>query len=222
VANILWCESPSTDDCLATGEWDLMVAYIKHSAVTDFTIYGTEGTCVDTGQAFKFSQSGVISQMYGGADAWDAMRIFANDSDSYPFIHLAGGSDISLEVAEGDEILFKGDGNTFFTFDHTAAKSHLYGGATTGDDLLLYANTINDCSMIELCGNSGITCKVKATNIFEVATCSDETLFEIDSAAGNHHMHFHCLDACDFVLENRTGDPGSPCTGQIWFRTDLV
>ena len=25
----------------------------------------------------------------------------------------------------------------------------------------------------------------------------------------------------DFVIENRTSDPGSPATGQIWLRTDL-
>jgi hypothetical protein len=28
-------------------------------------------------------------------------------------------------------------------------------------------------------------------------------------------------DGTDFVIENRTSDPGSPATGQIWLRTDL-
>ena len=40
MANIKWCQSPNADDCLDDGEWDLMIAYIKHSAVVDFTIYG--------------------------------------------------------------------------------------------------------------------------------------------------------------------------------------
>lgn len=199
------------------------------------TLEGNEGINLDVAnddeivfkeggsQFVKFDRTGVISEIYGGTDAFDAIRIFANDNDSYPFVHLAGGSDISLEVANEDEIFFKEGGNQFFKFDRSGADSYLYGGGTTGEDLHIYANSINNCSMIKLDGNSGITCKVKATSVFEVSTCSDEILFEIDSAAGNHYMDFHCLDAVNFVLENRTSDPSSPtCTGQIWFRTDLV
>ncbi|GAI07007.1 unnamed protein product, partial [marine sediment metagenome] len=37
------------------------------------------------------------------------------------------------------------------------------------------------------------------------------------------HVDFHCLDAHNFCLENRTDDPAGPtCTGQLWLRTDLV
>jgi len=282
MVEIKWCESPNADDCLADGEWDLMVAYIKHSGVTDFTIYENEGTCADTGQAFLFSASGITSLMYGGADAGDDMKITANSSDTFPFIDLLGGTGIEFEVAADEEILFLQAGGQFIKFDHSTNESFIYGGSSTGDeiylyansldsepylllegddfavldvashiyfkdqgvqsflfdydsnvskmyggavsgdDLLLYANSSDDCSMIELLGNAGMTCKIKATSIFEVATCTDETLFEIDSAAGHHHMDFHCLDAHNFVLENRTDDPVSPCVGQIWFRSDLV
>jgi len=98
----------------------------------------------------------------------------------------------------------------------------MYGSDDAGDDLIILANSSDDCSSISLFGDVGIKFEIKATSVFEVATCSDEILFEIDSSAGDHHMDFHCLEADNFVLENRTDDPGSPCTGQIWFRTNLV
>lgn len=342
MVDIKWCESPNALDCLADGEWDLMVAYIKHSAVTDFTIYGTEGTCVDTGQAFKFSQAGVLSMMYGGADADDDMIIYANSNDTYPFIKLNGNGNVDISVADEDEIIFyengvqmhmfrehlgescicgkattggdlhihancfdtypaihfigdgdihlhakadvlfynelevafkfahaaalstisgsddtgdalkiianstdtypfiqlegddyieldttnyiyfKEQGEQTFLFDHATPTSYMYGSDDTGDDLIILANTADDCPSISLFGDAGIKFEIKATSVFEVSTCADEILFEIDSSAGNLHMDFHCLDAHNFVLENRTDDPGSPCTGQIWFRTDLV
>ena len=34
-------------------------------------------------------------------------------------------------------------------------------------------------------------------------------------------IDFNQHDALGLVIENRTDDPGSPVTGQIWFRTDL-
>ena len=34
-------------------------------------------------------------------------------------------------------------------------------------------------------------------------------------------VQFAQQQALQFVIENRTSDPGSPVTGQIWLRTDL-
>ena len=34
-------------------------------------------------------------------------------------------------------------------------------------------------------------------------------------------VNFNGQQATSFVIENRTSDPGSPTTGQIWLRTDL-
>jgi hypothetical protein len=34
-------------------------------------------------------------------------------------------------------------------------------------------------------------------------------------------VNFNGQQALSFVIENRTSDPGSPTTGQIWLRTDL-
>lgn len=38
----------------------------------------------------------------------------------------------------------------------------------------------------------------------------------------NQHMDFNQKEAISFVLENRTTDPSSPVSGQMWIRTDLL
>lgn len=99
----LWCEDISEDDCIQPGEWNKMTEYIKHSAVTDFTIYGTEADCTDTGQAFLFSQAGIESLMYGGADSGDVLTIFANSAEPCPSISLIGSQGIINRVAYDDQ-----------------------------------------------------------------------------------------------------------------------
>jgi len=42
-----------------------------------------------------------------------------------------------------------------------------------------------------------------------------------DLAAPVASVDFAQQQALQFVIENRTSDPGSPATGQIWLRTDL-
>jgi len=407
MADIKWCESPNPADCLANGEWDLMVDYIKHESVVDFTIHTTEGTCADTGQAFKFSNVGALSSMYGGADGGDDMKIFANSTNAYPYFYLLGNSDIHLysyykvkffnqtqemfrfqsigtlstlyggddagddleihanssdaepnirlegaggiflEVADAESVIFqdgatgeqdfkffrsgtisklqgsddtgddmqifanstdaypyiellgnagmslnvaseesiyfndageqffrfvrdaarsvlygsddtgddldiqanftdtypfiklagddyielntssyvvfKEDNEQYFYFDHSSPTSFLYGSNDTGDDLVIYANTTDSCPSISLYGNVGIRSKImNNTGYFEISTCSDEKLFEVVATNADKHVNFHCLDAKEFVLENRTTNPSSPtCLGRIWFRTDL-
>jgi len=110
-----------------------------------------------------------------------------------------------------------------FKFDINGIISEAYGGADTGDKLHIFANSYDLCPVLEMEGNSGVTIKIKDSGgRFEVSTCTDEVLFEIDSGT-DMHFDFHCLDAHNFVLELRTSDPSAPtCTGQIWFRTDLV
>jgi len=34
-------------------------------------------------------------------------------------------------------------------------------------------------------------------------------------------VDFEKNQSVDFVIENRTSDPSSPVTGQMWFRTDV-
>lgn len=45
------------------------------------------------------------------------------------------------------------------------------------------------------------------------------TLDEIPSPAAD--VDFAQKEALQFVIENRTSDPGSPVSGQLWLRTDL-
>ena len=110
-----------------------------------------------------------------------------------------------------------------FQFTIAGTLSTLEGGNDSSDDFLLSANSSNDCSWTKWFGDAGIRMAIKAASGFEVSTCSDETLWEIDSNPADKHVDFHCLDAHNFVLELRTTNPSSPtCLGQIWFRTDLV
>jgi len=115
-------------------------------------------------------------------------------------------------------------GDQAFNFTCLGTLSTMTGGNDTGDDLKITANDYDDCSFIELYGDAGVTIGIEQTSVFEISTCSDETLFEIDCTTPSHkYIDFHCLDAHNFVLELRTSNPSSPtCLGQIWFRTDLV
>lgn len=47
----------------------------------------------------------------------------------------------------------------------------------------------------------------------------DLTLDQINAPAAS--VDFNGQQAVSFLVENRTSDPGSPTTGQIWLRTDL-
>ena len=47
----------------------------------------------------------------------------------------------------------------------------------------------------------------------------DLNLSQIDAPTGA--VNFADQQATSFRIENRTSDPGSPTTGQIWLRTDL-
>ena len=73
MANKAWYESLNSGDCISShSTWNDMVDYIKHSACTDFTIHTT---CTSTGQAFRFTQNGTISTMYGGSNSGDGLII---------------------------------------------------------------------------------------------------------------------------------------------------
>jgi len=48
---------------------------------------------------------------------------------------------------------------------------------------------------------------------------SDE--LSLDKMEADADVEFNQNQALQFVLENRTSDPGSPVNGQMWFRTNL-
>lgn len=56
----------------------------------------------------------------------------------------------------------------------------------------------------------------------EVMTALRLALSRLDQmAAAAGPVQFAGYEAVGLALENRTSDPGSPSTGQIWLRTDL-
>ena len=44
---------------------------------------------------------------------------------------------------------------------------------------------------------------------------------ELVQRTASGHIEFNQKQGLQFVLENRTSDPASPVTGQMWIRTDL-
>jgi len=174
-------------------------------------------------QFFMFDHTGTNSQLYGSAIGGRDLTIYPNSSDALPKIELNGAGSIALYVDNDTEITFIEAGAEFFRFDRSGTQSILSGGAAGNNDLLIYSNLNDDCSALKLFGDSGASLLIKAGSIFDVSTCSNEKLFEVDSSAVGKHVDFHCLDAHNFVLELRTSDPSGPtCLGQIWFRTDLI
>ena len=149
MANLSWYEAFGAADCVSGhATWNDMTDYIKHSACTDFTIHST---CTSGGQAFKFTQAGVISKSYGGADTGDDRQWFANSTDAYPYIEGLGSS--HLKLYSGDDIYFYDNAEQAFKFSQTGAVSEIYGGADTGDDLLLQANTTNTYPIVSFLGD---------------------------------------------------------------------
>lgn len=53
----------------------------------------------------------------------------------------------------------------------------------------------------------------------ELYRLSNRTLDDLPLAVDS--VDFNDQQALNFRIENRTSDPGSPATGQIWLRTDL-
>jgi len=108
-----WDDIPfAANDCIRDhNEWNDMVTYIRHSACTTFTIYST---CPGTGQAFRFTETGNFSQMYGSGTVGHDLMISANDGEMRPRILLYGGGDIKLD--SGDDVYFLENGVERFQF----------------------------------------------------------------------------------------------------------
>ena len=172
-------------------------------------------------QGFLFSISGAASTLEGSDDTGDSLKVKANSTDAYPYILMEG--DDYMELRTTNDIYFYEQAEAMFKFSLAGAVSTIYGSDDAGDDLRLLANSNESCSGVTLFGDGGIEGKIKLESTFEISTCTNETLFEIVSTVADKHVDFHCLDAHNFCLEVRTDDPSSPtCTGQMWFRLDLV
>lgn len=151
---IQWYDTANAGDCLdSVGTWNDMIDYIKHSACTDFTIHSD---CTDTGQAFRFTQHGTNSLMYGGADTGDDLQIIANDTDIYPYIKLLGDGDAEIWVANNDFLWFYEGGIKAIRFSADSNDSQIRGRDNTLGHLSLWANTIDAYPYIKLSGGGSI------------------------------------------------------------------
>lgn len=102
-------------------------------------------------QFFLFDYNSAQSFLYGGENASDDLLIYANSSNTYPYIEMIGGDALNFNVGNNVEITFKEAGRQFFFFDSNLTDSLLYGGSTTSDDLKIFANTVDSFPFIGRC-----------------------------------------------------------------------
>jgi len=138
-----WDDIPYVDgDCVRDeAEWTDMVDYIRHSACTDFTIYGT---CPLTNQAFRFTQNGTESHMYGGDDVDNDLHIWGNDN--------AGAVNIAL-LNTGEFQLFDG-ATRMLNVELTGTITEIYGGIAAGHDLSIQPTSAAGAPKLLMYGNS--------------------------------------------------------------------
>lgn len=63
-------------------------------------------------------------------------------------------------------------------------QSAMYGTATSGDDLIIYANSADGCPSFTLEGGGNATIRIPWNADFEIATCSDELIVRFDIVKG--------------------------------------
>ena len=148
-----WWDVPYTAaDCMKGHvTFNNMIDYIKHSACTDFKIYST---CTSGGQAFRFTQAGTLSQMYGGTTG--DLQIIANETNTYPFIKLLGDSDAEIQVKLDKFFWFYVNAIKTVRFGRDSNDCQIKGGDNTIRALSLWANTIDAFPYIKLTGGGKI------------------------------------------------------------------
>jgi len=173
MANKKWYETFSAGDCVKDyATWNQMVTYIKKSACTDFTIYST---CTSTGQAFKFTQQGTESIMYGGTNTGEDLKIRANDADTYPYITLYGDAGISCSIDSGENFsIFEGTTNILFV-NRDDDNTRIYGGNTSGNDLYIIGNSNQGNPWIHLFGGGSVEINVAPVGTFRIDIDETET-----------------------------------------------
>lgn len=109
-------------------------------------------------QTFKFSLVSNEPTIYGKSGRGNLV-LRANEPHVYPRIFMSGSSVgankyIELEVGAGSHVDITHNGTQTFKFSGTSAKSHLLGGNTSGDDLWIWANTVDDYPHVQMAGDS--------------------------------------------------------------------
>lgn len=124
-------------DCIRdTDEWNDMIDYVRHSSCTDFTIYST---CPSTGQAFRFTQAGAVSKIYGGANTGDDCTWYANDVDTFPKVTLFGNSHIYYYTSATCKHMFLEGSSTFLALFEDGTDE-VMEGQTINNDIYIKPN----------------------------------------------------------------------------------
>lgn len=137
-----WDDIPYvTGDCIRdTDEWNDMIDYIRHSSCTDFTIHST---CPATGQAFRFTQDGTDSKMFGGGLTGNDLLIYANDADP---LYMALRNTGEFELFDGATQMLEVKLNGVVT--------EIYGGTVSTHDLTIQPNSGVGAPKLTMYGNS--------------------------------------------------------------------
>jgi hypothetical protein len=137
-----WDDIPYvTGDCIRdTDEWNDMIDYIRHSSCTDFTIYET---CPKTGQAFRLTKNGAISQMFGGDDSGDDLLIYVNETDQ---LYMALRNTGEFELFDG--------ATQFLGVELNGTVTEIIGGVLSTDDISIQPNSAVGAPKLTMYGNS--------------------------------------------------------------------
>lgn len=190
MANKNWDDIPYVDnDCIRDeDEWNAMVTYVKHSAADTFTIYDDEAS---TNQIFKFTYSGVNSQMYGGNDAADILYLYSNSVNLSPYIKLTGGGDFECVLSPSDNFKIFDAATEALRVSYTVNLTTIEGSAGSGGDLLVKGSSANVYSKILIKGDA------------EIAYYTNNG-FSHDFVEGSTHFLSLYEDGTDDIIEGKT------------------
>ena len=106
--------------------------------------------------------------IFGGTTSGNDLFLYANSSDSYPYIQLEGNNDVLVRLPSiTDRFNITGGGTTFSIVPHNTATT-IYGGASSGQQLNLYSNSNQLESGILLYGGGQIEAYVAAGSNFDI------------------------------------------------------
>jgi len=156
-------------------------------------------------KTYRDSASYIEGQAGTGAD----LILKANSTDAYPIIELMGNDVINLKSKT--DILFYEEAVQMFRFELNGANSIIYGGASTGDDILIYANDTDTAPLITMRGNSNLFLTTAGEIIFSDGAdriCSfdrvgaDGAIYGPDSTGANLYIYANDTDAEPYISLN--------------------
>ena len=119
--------------------------YVELLGNTDIHFHKTAGRAMlfyDAAvQAQKFTYAANVSTIEGGSAAGDDLTLKGNSNDTYPKILLEGDSNIKQYFKAGSAFYLYDSAVQAFKQSYAANVSTIEGGVTTGDDLVLKANS---------------------------------------------------------------------------------